>query len=183
MTAAMLRMPAGAAGDSSDVAVALEVAGALWEKGDHDEGLRWLKRAIEAASEAGDAARAAALVKASSELEASLTRDASAKSVPATAPPIPSEAPVIPGASRPPAVPHMPHLAAVPIATAAHPQAWGRDVRMRVSVRTSARDPALMVLRPLADGQMAPAGTREGFLVLAEVEGDPRPTSNGGGVR
>jgi hypothetical protein len=179
---AMLRMPAGVAGDSSDVAVALEVAGALWDKGDYEEGLRWLKRAIEAASEAGDAIRAAALSRASSELEASLTRGASTKSVPATAPPLPSEAPVVPGASRPPAVPQMPHLAPAPMAATAH-LAWGRDVRMRVSVRTSARDPALMVLRPLADGQVAPAGTREGFLVLAEAEGDPRPTSNGGGVR
>ena len=89
----------------------------------------------------------------------------------------------MPGASRPPAVPPMPHLAPALGVSAAHPQAWGRDVRMRVSVRTSARDPALMVLRPLADGQTAPPGTREGFLVLADVEGEPRSTSNGGGVR
>jgi hypothetical protein len=183
MTAAMLRMPAGAAGDSSDVAVALEVAGALWDKGDHEEGLRWLKRAVEAASDAGDTPRANALARASSELEASLTRDASAKSIPATAPPLPSEAPVVPGASRPPAVPPMPHIAPALVPSAAHPQPWGHDVRMRVSVRTSARDPALMVLRPLADGQTAPAGTREGFLVLADTEAEPRSTSNGGGAR
>ena len=184
MSAAMLRMPAGSGGDSSDVAVALEVAGALWDKGNHEEGLRWLKRAIEAATEAGDAPRATGLARASAELEASLSREGPMRSVPATAPPIPSEAPVVPGPSRPPAVQPAPHLASVPVATPGHAQAWGRDVRMRVSVRTSARDPALMVLRPGAgrradrarrDARRLPRARRRGSRPARGLERRWRP--------
>ncbi len=186
MTAAMLRMPVGAAGDSSDVAVALEVAGALWDKGDRDEAIRWLKRAVEAASGAGDAARASSLAQAAGELEASLAdghKEPAAPSIPATVPPIPSDAPVVMGgASRPPPMPPMPAHAPSPGGGAAPAAGWGRDTRMRVSVRTSVRDPQLLVLRPLADGQTPPMGTREGFLVLADVD-DPRAASNGGSTR
>ena len=52
---------------------------------------------------------------------------------------------------------------------------------IRVSVKASARDPDLLLLRPLTDGQPPPEGTREGFLVLAEPEGAVRGQSNGGG--
>jgi hypothetical protein len=43
-----------------------------------------------------------------------------------------------------------------------------------VSVRTSARDPALLVVRHLAEGEPAPPGTHEAFLVMTEpvVKGD-----------
>jgi hypothetical protein len=56
--------------------------------------------------------------------------------------------------------------------------------RMRVSVKVSVRDPSLFLLRPLADGASPPAGTREGFLTLAEDVGtDPRGDANGGGSK
>jgi len=186
MNGAMLRIPAGEAGDSGDVAVALEVAGALWEKGDNDEAIRWLKRAVDAASEAGEAARAASLRQASAELEASLERrrEAATRSTPVTAPPILSDAPTNGGASRPPPVAPVSPFAPVSDSVAA-PAAWGHDVRMRVSVKTSVRDPRLLLIRPLADGQVPPTGTREGFLVLAGADGDvdARSSSNGGGGR
>jgi hypothetical protein len=35
-------------------------------------------------------------------------------------------------------------------------------------VKISARDPTLFLLRPLPEGQPLPAGTREGFLLLAD---------------
>ena len=66
-------VPEAVSGDPSDVAVALEVAGALWGKGDKEEALRWLKRAIDAASEAGEGPRAAALTLAAGEIEATLS--------------------------------------------------------------------------------------------------------------
>lgn len=187
MTGAMLRIPAGEAGDSSDVAVALEVAGALWDKGDNEEAIRWLKRAIDAASEAGDATRATNLRQASADLEASIEsrRDLATKSVPVAPPPVLSDAPTNGGgASRPPPVAPVSPFALV-AGTAATPAAWGHDVRMRVAVKTSVRDPGLLLIRGLADGQRPPAGTREGFLVLADAESDadPRPSSNGGGGR
>ncbi len=128
--------PTAVTGDSSDVAVTLEVAGALWEKGDKKEAVRWLKRAIEAATQAGDAARAAALASAATDLEAALESH---------------------GGRSP-----------------------GRDGRLRVSVKTSVRDPSLLLLRPLPEGQQAPTGTREGVLVLAETETNPGSHANGG---
>jgi hypothetical protein len=127
--------PTAVTGDSSDVAVALEVAGALWEKGDKQEAVRWLKRAIDAARQAGDAARAAALASAATDLEAALESHAGRSS--------------------------------------------GRDGRLRVSVKTSVRDPSLLLLRPLPEGQQAPTGTREGFLVLAETDTNGRSHANG----
>jgi hypothetical protein len=45
--------------------------------------------------------------------------------------------------------------------------------RLRVSVKVSVRDPNLLVVRPLPDGQPLPPGTREAMLVLADTEGDP----------
>ncbi|HXN32428.1 MAG TPA: hypothetical protein VN894_11220 [Polyangiaceae bacterium] len=133
-------VPAAATGDSSDVAVALEVAGALWEKGDKGEAIRWLKRAIDAAHQAGDTGRAAGLARAAGDLEATLdSRNGG-------------------GAS-------------------------GHEVRLRVSVKTSVRDPNLLLLRPLPEGEKPPTGTREGFLVLAETEANGRSHANGGGAK
>ncbi len=43
--------------------------------------------------------------------------------------------------------------------------------QMRVSVKTSARDPGLIIARPLADGQAPPPGTREALLVLVDAHG------------
>jgi hypothetical protein len=41
-----------------------------------------------------------------------------------------------------------------------------------VSVKTSVRDPDLLVVRPLAEGQPPPPGTREAFLVMVEPAAD-----------
>jgi hypothetical protein len=187
MNGAMLRIPVGEAGDPGDVADALEVAGALWEKGDTEEAIRWLKRAVDAAVEAGEGARAASLRQALAELEASTDRrrDAATKSTPVTAPPILSDVATNgSGASRPPPAPPVSPFAPVSGSVAA-PEAWTHDVRMRVSVKTSVRDPRLLLIRPLADGQAAPAGTREGYLLLAGADGDidARSSSSGGGQR
>jgi hypothetical protein len=207
MNVAMLRVPASLAGDPSDVTVALEVAGALWEKGDNDEAIRWLKRAVDAAVEAGDAPRAASLAQAAADLEAAALESrqatASQPAVPvAAAPPPPSSAPSV--ASVPPAPPASARAnAAVPPsqvpsrgAGASRPPplpssaavmtqsvAWGRGGRIRVSVKTSVRDPTLLLLRPLPEGQLAPTGTREGFLVLTETEVEGRSNSNGGAAK
>lgn len=164
-SAAMLRIPASVVGDSGDVTVALEVASALWEKGDNEEALRWMKRAVEAAGEAGDGARAAGLAQAAGDLEAALASG-------------PSGAPGGPSGHRPTAGDPSTESRAGGKSSSAPA---GRDIRMRVSVKTSLRDPSLLLLRPLSDGQLPPAGTREGFLVLADDNGS-RNGSNGGGA-
>jgi hypothetical protein len=52
--------------------------------------------------------------------------------------------------------------------------------RIRVSVKTSVRDPNLLVVRPLAEGRPLPPGTREGTLVLSEEQTeDARNHANG----
>jgi hypothetical protein len=143
--ALMLRVPGSVSGDASDVADALDVAVALWDKGNKEESIRWLKRAAEAAGQAGHASRAASLSKTTGDLERSLegTPDTEVQSG----------------------------------LVAATPSAGGR---MRVSVRLSVRDPSLFLLRPLADGSPPPAGTREGFLTLAEdVDAASRHTKGG----
>jgi hypothetical protein len=44
------------------------------------------------------------------------------------------------------------------------------ELRRRVSVKVSVRDPNLMVVRPLAEGESAPSGTREAFLVMPDAD-------------
>ena len=154
-------VPEAVTGDPSDVAVALEVAGALWEKGDREEAIRWLKRAVEAAGHAGDTARAAGLAQAAGHIEAALGRRDEEAMQPATvSAPQPDSGPPSPAAS----------VRTVPARA---------DERIRVSVKTSVRDPQLLLLRPLPEGQRAPTGTREGFLVLAETEPGERSHANG----
>jgi hypothetical protein len=128
MQPSTIRIPAPAAGDSSDVTEALELARTYWEGGHHGEAIRWVRRAVEAADEGGDTARVVVLARAVADLGT------------ASAPP--------PARSTRPAGEH----------------------RRRVFVKTSARDPNLLVVRPLAEGQHAPLGTREAFLVMAAPE-------------
>jgi hypothetical protein len=62
-----LQFPEPEASDADDVVLALETAGALWKRGDALEGIRWLRRAAEAAEEAGDDLRAVALARAAAD--------------------------------------------------------------------------------------------------------------------
>jgi hypothetical protein len=98
-------------------------------------------------------------------------------------PPLPPSKPV---ASRPPPVPAARTNPPPPVAprrdgasTAPPQHAQTPEARLHVFVKTSVRDPNLLIVRPLAEGQRPPAGTREAFLVLVEPESSPN-TSNGG---
>jgi hypothetical protein len=217
MSSPIARFPVTTTDDSSDVAVALEVAAALWEKGDGQEAIRWLKRAVDAAGEAGDEARAVSLAQAVSDLEAAPAAPpvvatgpepaASEEPVAATEPTAGDAEVVAPAEVAAPAevvalpefVPPVEPPAAgepVPVAEPAPPSgsapapAW--EGGTRVSVKISARDPTLFLLRPLPEGQPSPPGTREGFLVLADavpssgprpVEADGARKPNGGGAQ
>jgi hypothetical protein len=63
-----LQFPEPEADDADDVVLSLETAGALWKKGDAHEAIRWLRRAAEAAEEAGNDLRAVALARAAADL-------------------------------------------------------------------------------------------------------------------
>jgi hypothetical protein len=60
--------------DPEDVSWALSTAEAMWARGDHSEGIKWVRRAAEAASEAEKDMRAVELAKAAAELQGMLTR-------------------------------------------------------------------------------------------------------------
>ncbi|MCL2778953.1 MAG: hypothetical protein FWD73_13210 [Polyangiaceae bacterium] len=67
---ALPRIPEATADDPEDVSWALSTAEALWTRGEFTEGLKWLRRAAEAASDAEADARALVLAKAASEITA-----------------------------------------------------------------------------------------------------------------
>src|SRR5262245_36454255 len=60
--------------DPEDVSWALSTAEAMWARGDHAEGIKWVRRAAEAASEADNDGRALELAKAAADLTGLITR-------------------------------------------------------------------------------------------------------------
>jgi hypothetical protein len=186
MNAAPPHVPASLAGDPTEVTTALDVAGALWDKGDNSEAIRWLKRAVVAATDSGQTARARDLAQAAGELQLAMEVRATEASL-SVRPPVESSPPSIPPALAPPGQEPWPDSskrvqlapAAVPSDAPAHapPDGW-----LRVSVKTSVRDPKLFVLRPLAEGEAAPPRTREGFLMLPDPPSSAPKKPNGSGA-
>ncbi len=90
--------------DAEDVSWALSTAEAMWARGDHLEGIKWVRKAAEAAGDAENDERALELAKAASELTAQVARrsrasvDADAASGSAT----PSAGPAVTSKSTPP---------------------------------------------------------------------------------
>jgi hypothetical protein len=228
-----LVVPAALPDDVSDVMVALEAAGTIWQNGDRAEALRWLKRAADAAAEAGQDSRAFELARAAADLKESLEAAPPAAHTPApvtsapppaaprlrsseapTAGPIRSRPPPPPSArskpppppsarpsslpappattgasgtmpaqsSRPPVAEKRPSVvpARPPLARSATPMPARAiastlpplsSARVRVSVKSSVRDPNLLLVRLLADGQSAPPGTQEAYLTGGEASG------------
>jgi hypothetical protein len=124
--------------DPEDVSWALSTAEAMWARGDHSEGIKWVRRAAEAASEAEKDSRALELAKAAADLAGLISRQASRASidleevVEPTPPPVPPRVSAAPKAvSKPPvAAPPAPSKAAstAPKAPAA-PQATNSPSR------------------------------------------------------
>lgn len=171
-------LPTPSAGDSFAVKHALEVARSLWDCGEHRQAVVWVRRAVEAADQAGDTSRVAMLARAVADL-----------GTPSTMPPPPPTRSTVPPPARstvPPPLPSRaqakPRLLPPPPASAPPPPPQPRvlesgpapvaapvsEARRRVSVKVSVRDPDLLVVRPLADGEAAPAGTKEAFLVMVD---------------
>jgi len=73
-------------GDSDDVSWALETGKSMWLQGEHQDALRWLKRASETASEEGDDMRSLSLAMAAADLR-SYCAAAEAQQAAAAAPP------------------------------------------------------------------------------------------------
>jgi hypothetical protein len=60
--------------DAEDVSWALSTAEAMWARGDHSEGVKWVRRAAEAAADAEHDARSLELAKAAADLAGMLTK-------------------------------------------------------------------------------------------------------------
>jgi hypothetical protein len=150
-------VPASLASDPNDVSEALEIARSLWERGERRDAVRWVRRAVEAADEAGQTARVATLAHAAADLENARPVQARPTKPP---PPLPARARKAPITPVPPPAP----TSSVQLATHA-PVAAGQT-RVRVSVRRSVRDEGLLVVRLLATGEAPPVGTREAVLVM-----------------
>jgi hypothetical protein len=104
-------IPAALETDSADVRDALATASAMWSSGDRGEALRWLRRAAEVATDAGDDERALQLFKATS-LIGSLRPPPRAEppqgapvAAPAPAVAVPAAIPAAAEAAPPPAAP------------------------------------------------------------------------------
>ena len=79
----------------------------------------------------------------------------------------PSQSPPLPAAARSVAPPP-PGTSSQQAASFAHAALPTTPQQLRVSVKVSVRDPNLLVVRPLPEGQPLPPGTREALLVMAE---------------
>jgi hypothetical protein len=97
---------------------------------------------------------------------------------PSKAPPVPSGRPAMAEPLAPPepvsvnvapSVPQGPTSAVQSVEPSRAPSA---ETRLRVSVRASVREPGLLVVRPLAEGEAAPPGTREAVLLMPEALGE-----------
>jgi hypothetical protein len=258
-------IPPPQADDPDDVATALETANALWGIGDKQEGIRWLRRAADAAERAGDDLRAVGLARTAADLASELHSEATAAEGPAEAalphsepavrrvsrppppPPPPPSArashppplPSVPATSHPPPLPSAPATSPAPsspspalrpppapsasgssagppptasrrppppsalarprsippppeepaagprpakalAASGAAESEEGPDVwhALRVSIKRSARDPSLFVLRRLEDGKETPPGTRAALIVVMDSGADVLGTSS-----
>lgn len=88
MPMTQLAFPSSSSTDSEDVIVALNAGSALWSKGERAEALRLLRRARDAADEAGDDLRALELARSAADLTSAL---ASVAPTPAVSDAAPSE--------------------------------------------------------------------------------------------
>jgi len=181
MNAPSLRLPAPVAGDSASVKDALDAARTFWDRGDRRQAIACVKLALEVADEAGDSSRVATLARAVADLGTASTppplpppsmrpRPVSTVPPPPASGPLPrtsSTLPPPPLPSRPVPKPQVLPLPAPPRSFESKPSAT--EVYRRVSVKVSVRDPKVLVVRPLAEGESAPAGTHEAFLVMSGV--------------
>jgi hypothetical protein len=179
--------------DAGEVTEALDVASSLWKAGNRQDAIRWVRRAAQAADDAGDSQRMSALARVSADLEESLTAALPVAS--SAPPPLPARAagssvpapPASAGRMRskttPPPLkttpPPLPRASTAPAATA--PAENG--LRLRVSIKTSTLDPTLLVVRCLEKGKGLPAGVTEGWVVLRESTTGEGGHTNGKSVR
>jgi hypothetical protein len=132
--------------DADDVRWALETANAVWGQGDRRAALSWIRRAAEAAAEAGTDERALELARAAAELRSVLE-------IPRTLPPSPAPATASTEASE-------------------APKARVRHHAVRVAVTLSPDHDGAFLAWPLKAGEAAPPSAHEALFVALDPEAD-----------
>jgi len=158
-------MPASESTDSGDTRWALQTAMTLWGQGERREALQWVRRAAEAAAEAGQDDRALVLAKAGAELRAHLE-------IPRTLPP-PPKTPEIP----PPEARGDGELVVTVVSTDGTIPAPDASLVSHRAVRVAVL-PATgneLNVRILAPGEFAPQDATVGLLVAFEPGVSPVP--------
>jgi hypothetical protein len=167
--------------DADEVVLALKTGGSLWASGEKTEAIRWLRKAQEAADEAGNDMRSLALARAAADLTEAAKQ--------AEAPPG-SESKsngTRPQLTKPPKPPPNPKTrletpsaksSAERNATEAsdpspqvEPDGPMLSQALRVCVKRSVRDDELLVARLLEDGEV-PVGYHEALVVLTDPTED-----------
>jgi hypothetical protein len=139
--------PTAVPDDADDVRWALETANAVWLQGDRRAALSWIRRAAEAAAEAGTDQRALELARSAAELRSTLE-------IPRTLPP-----------------PPMPTTSG-DVAALAPPKARVRHHAVRVAVTLSPDHDGAFLAWPLKAGESAPASAHEALFVALDPEAD-----------
>ena len=171
------KFPAPEDGDAEDVVLALETANALWGREDSREAIRWLRRAAEAAEEAGNDMRAVGLARTAADLSSQPDKakeaapaKSSASSQPSSpqatqpaATPTPPDKPAPQPASSPPpaaaparketpsAPPPSGPKSTPPPAPAAAPSSPGKESAIERIARRAGSEPSRAEARPTGD--------------------------------
>jgi hypothetical protein len=175
-------IPSSERNDPEPVRSSLALAHADFERGEIREALKHLRRAAEAADDAGSELRAVALARAAADLatEVGTSLTPPPVSVAASAPVPATLAPALATPSTPSAAPSAAPTSMVRgNADAALKQLLDSGRAVKVVVKRSARDEGLYVVRR-AEGHGQALGTREAVIVLLEPDdGFFTPPSSG----
>jgi hypothetical protein len=143
--------PSALADDGDDVRWALETANAVWSQGDKRAALSWIRRAAEAAAEAGADMRAVHLAKSAAELRTQLE-------IPRTIPPRPKNTEE--------------SAEGEPQPTSEAPKERVRHHAVRVAVMLSPDHEGAFLAWPLKPGESAPSGAHDALFVALDPEAD-----------
>jgi len=140
--------------DGDDVRWALETANAVWSQGDRRAALSWLRRAAEAAAEAGADSRALQLARAGADLRSALE-------IPRTLPP----------PARLPSVHDTETVAAESVAPK-EPKKRVRHHAVRVAVTLSPDHDGAFLAWPLKPKEVPPPNAHEALFVATDPDAD-----------
>jgi hypothetical protein len=165
--------------DSDELVLSLETARALEAQGDVREAARWLRRAADRAEQDGHDARVVVLARAAADLTSGLGADPARQTTPDARPAALQRVSLAPGfPTAPPRAssPSAPRPGAPPARPSPRPahaekpptDAIEETVTVRVAIPATMRD-SLFVVRRLANGQSAPAGTQEATLLVRRL--------------